>query len=114
MCGETEVDGSKLYLLMNIISNHIKDLKIDDKFVLFKQGFEAMDKKFEKYWNQIESYSKISHVLDPRFKLEFLEEFTKLSTIAEVKLKYDVFFKKFSKDDNSRELEKNRTKSNQI
>jgi hypothetical protein len=40
LCGETTVDGSKLYLLMNIISNHIKDLKFNKDLVVFKQGFE--------------------------------------------------------------------------
>ena len=89
LCGEKKTDGSKLHLILSIIGKHIDSLKKDASYNLFKDGFDAMGLKFDKYWKEIEEYSLICHVLDPRFKTDFVNISSKLNAMEKLTSKFN-------------------------
>ena len=89
LCGENDINGSKVYLILRMLQKHITNLKQDTNFEKYTDAFENMERKFNKYGSVIEEYSLITHVLDPRFKMEFIRDRSlKTATLKSVQEKY--------------------------
>ena len=113
LSSESSVNGSKLFLIMTIIKNHIEKMKNDaavpkSRYSKYESGFEAMKKKFEKYWQIIEEYSIICHVLDPRFKMEFLgNRVLKNLAMSLIKPKFETYKEKIATREVEEPIEQN-------
>ncbi|CAF1069647.1 unnamed protein product [Brachionus calyciflorus] len=71
--------ASHLFPIMDHLNKHLKKFFLKRDFASYKPAFEKTIAKFNKYWDEIESFALNAHILDPRFKLSLIERSKKSS-----------------------------------
>jgi hypothetical protein len=70
ICGDKDVNISKLYPVFNEIKDHLSDCLKKPKFLEYKTVLTNMIAKYDEYWSHIQQITVLANGLDPRFKLD--------------------------------------------
>ena len=97
LMGDNKVESSKLYLIVKAIKKELQEFLENPLLNDYSEALIKMSEKFNKYYNGLLDNSVISHIIDPRFKLEFINNENE-KTLAKNKFQelYDNYKKKYS------------------
>jgi hypothetical protein len=89
--------SSRLYCVFMSIIQYLNQLcsSNDPNHDRFKQIFQLMKNKMDYYWNIIREYALILNTLDPKFKLDSLDEHEKIEARNALKSIYSNYQKQF-------------------
>lgn len=84
---------TRLYCIFTDLKNYLNHLYNDVNYIKFKDVFEKMIKKFNKYWDLIKDYAILLNTLDPKYKLDTLEVDEQIRVKARLATMYDDYKK---------------------
>jgi hypothetical protein len=72
LSNDKRIMSGSLYIITTTLRSHIESCLTKLDYFEFHCGLDKMKEKFDKYWSDLDEYSLVCHILDPRFKYSFL------------------------------------------
>lgn len=105
LSGDKYNSCSHLYLIFTHLINHLEEQAKNNKYSHLKKTIESMSLKLNEYWVFIKPIALICHILDPRFKTDFLEKDDKKQGVKLIQELIKAYKQKYSDDEETQDNE---------